>query len=90
MNQWLNGNLPKEESRPLILEALARKLQRPITPTAGFPAPSGESNSYPSTLEGILNLSRQEMDRSRRGIAGAGLFSIALSVPHWPDVVGQM
>nr|WP_171166448.1 transcriptional regulator [Streptomyces sp. I05A-00742] len=27
---------------------------------------------------------------SRRGVLGAGLFSVALTVPHWQDVVGRM
>ncbi|MGW6310447.1 tetratricopeptide repeat protein, partial [Streptomyces niveus] len=30
------------------------------------------------------------MDPSRRSIVGAALFSVALSVPNWPDVVGRM
>ncbi len=30
------------------------------------------------------------MDPSRRSILGAGLFSVALAVPNWPDVVGRM
>ncbi|NEA61480.1 transcriptional regulator [Streptomyces sp. SID12488] len=30
------------------------------------------------------------MDPSRRSVIGAGLFSVALTVPNWPDVVGRM
>ncbi|MBT2385466.1 transcriptional regulator [Streptomyces sp. ISL-11] len=30
------------------------------------------------------------MDPSRRSVIGAGLFSVALTVPDWPDVVGRM
>lgn len=30
------------------------------------------------------------MDPSRRSVIGAGLFSVALAVPNWPDVVGRM
>lgn len=30
------------------------------------------------------------MDPSRRGVLGAGLFSVALTIPEWPDVVGRM
>lgn len=38
VHQWLDGHLPKEDVRPLILEALARHLRRPVTFTeAGFP-----------------------------------------------------
>lgn len=30
------------------------------------------------------------MDPSRRSILSAGLFSVALTIPEWPDVVGRM
>ncbi|MGW2038602.1 tetratricopeptide repeat protein [Streptomyces virginiae] len=92
VHQWLNGHMPKEAVRPLILEALARKLGRPITHSeAGFPhPPAEESSALPSTVEGLLDLGRQDMDPSRRSVLGVALFSVALTVPNWPDVVGRM
>ncbi|MFJ1593277.1 tetratricopeptide repeat protein [Kitasatospora albolonga] len=91
VHQWLSGQLPKESVRPLILEAFARRLLRPITHTeAGFPAPPAESNSRPTTVEGLIDLGRQDMDPSRRSVLGVGLFSVALTVPGWQDVVGRM
>ncbi|MFD3676051.1 tol-pal system YbgF family protein [Streptomyces sp. NPDC058613] len=92
VHQWLNGHMPKETVRPLILEALARKLGRPITySAAGFPPPPAEeSSALPSTVEGLLDLGRADMDPSRRSVLGVGLFSVALTVPDWPDVVGRM
>ncbi|MFD3532680.1 tetratricopeptide repeat protein [Streptomyces sp. NPDC058664] len=92
VHQWLNGHMPKEAVRPLILEALARKLGRPITHSeAGFPTPPAEeSSALPSTVEGLLDLGRADMDPSRRSVLGVGLFSVALTVPNWPDVVGRM
>ncbi len=30
------------------------------------------------------------MDPSRRSVLGAGLFSVALAIPDWPDVIGRM
>ncbi|MCC3771364.1 tetratricopeptide repeat protein [Streptomyces sp. UNOC14_S4] len=91
VHQWLKGHLPKEGFRPLVLEALARRLRRPVTyAETGFPAPSGEPDSRPGTVEGIVDLGRQDMDPSRRGVLGAGLFSVALTVPDWQDVVGRM
>ncbi|MFF9649775.1 tetratricopeptide repeat protein [Streptomyces sp. NPDC014622] len=92
VHQWLNGHMPKESVRPLILEALARRLGRPITHSeAGFPPPPvEESSAFPSTVEGLLDLGRQDMDPSRRSVLGLGLFSVALTVPNWPDVVGRM
>ncbi|RDG36335.1 tetratricopeptide repeat protein [Streptomyces corynorhini] len=90
VHQWLNGGLPRPAVRPLILEALARRLGRPVTPAeAGFPAPTGEQNEL-STVDGIMDLGRQDMNSSRRGVLGAGLFSVALTIPGWPDLVGRM
>ncbi|MEU7568484.1 tetratricopeptide repeat protein [Streptomyces fradiae] len=92
VHQWLKGHMPKEDVRPLILEALARKLRRPVTHSeAGFrTTPTDQGPAHPSTVEGLLDLGRQDMDPSRRSILGVGLFSVALSIPNWPDVVGRM
>lgn len=92
VHQWLNGGMPKDTVRPLILEAFARKLKRPVTHTeAGFPTPPQQApNTEPRTVEGLLDLGRQDMDPSRRSVVTAGLFSVALTVPGWPDVVGRM
>ena len=91
VHQWLQGHMPREVVRPLILEALARRLLRPITHTeAGFPAPPKESNAHPSTVEGLIDLGEQDMTPSRRSVVGATLFSVALTVPNWPDVLGRM
>lgn len=91
VSQWLKGQLPKEGTRPVILEALTRRLARPITHAeAGFPKPAMGANSHPSTVDGLLDLGRQDMDPSRRSVMGAALFSVALAVPNWPDVVGRM
>jgi hypothetical protein len=83
--------MPKEAVRPLILEALGRKLQRPVTHAeAGLPAPVTEERT--DVVEGLLDLGRQDMDPSRRNVIGAGvkLFSVALAIPGWQDVVGRM
>ncbi|MEV3892036.1 tetratricopeptide repeat protein [Streptomyces anulatus] len=91
VHQWLKGHLPKDAVRPLILEALSRRLLRPVTQTeAGFPAPPDQPNDRPATVEGLVDLGRQDMDPSRRSVLGAGLFSAALTVPGWQDVVGRM
>ncbi|MBL1095314.1 tetratricopeptide repeat protein [Streptomyces coffeae] len=90
-HQWLRGHMPREATRPLILEAFARKLGRPVTQAeAGFPVTADESNARPSTVEALVDLGRVDMDPSRRSVLGASLFSVALTVPHWPDVVGRM
>ena len=90
VHQWLDGHLPKEEARPLILEALARHLRRPITHAeAGFPSPTDDAADV-STVEGLLDLGKSDMDPSRRSVVGASLFSVALTIPGWQDVIGRM
>ncbi|WP_208874797.1 tetratricopeptide repeat protein [Streptomyces armeniacus] len=90
VHQWLGGHVPREDVRPLILEAFARRLGHPVTHAeAGFPPPGGATGRRPAT-EGITDLGRQDMDPSRRGVLGASLFSVALTVPNWPDVAGRM
>ncbi|WP_435808497.1 hypothetical protein [Streptomyces microflavus] len=86
--------MPREDARPLILEAFARKLGRPVAPSeAGFPAPVPvglAEEAALSTVDGIIDLGRLDMDPSRRSLLGVALFSVALAVPDWPDVVGRM
>lgn len=90
-HQWCRGHLPKEQVRPLIVEALARKLGRPVTHAeAGFPPPASSSAAPPSAVEGLIDLGRGDMGPSRRSVLGIGLFPVALTVPNWPDVVGRM
>ncbi|MGW7578262.1 tetratricopeptide repeat protein [Streptomyces sp. NPDC054765] len=91
VHQWLRGHIPKPAVRPLIVEALSRQLLRPITHAeAGFPSPAVKADAAPGAVEGLIDLGRQDMDPSRRSVIGAGLFSVALAVPNWPDVAGRM
>jgi hypothetical protein len=41
-------------------------------------------------VENLIDPGRLGMDPSRRGVLGAGLFSVALTIPEWPDVVGRL
>ncbi|MGW1148436.1 tetratricopeptide repeat protein [Streptomyces sp. NPDC002454] len=89
-HQWLNGCLPKAVARPLVLEAFARKLRRPVTPSmAGFPEGEPPETGAPSPIDGIVDLGLQDLSPSRRAVVGATLFSVALSVPDWPEVAGR-
>lgn len=91
VHQWLRGHMPKESVRPLIVEALCRRLHRPVTHgEAGFPSLPDQDSAPTSTVDGITDLGRQDMDPSRRSVLGVGLFSVAVTIPDWPDVVGRM
>ncbi|MFH8346827.1 tetratricopeptide repeat protein [Streptomyces sp. NPDC018045] len=89
VHQWLNGGKPRKNVQPLVREAFARRLMRPVTMTElGFeesPAPSRTMD----TVEGLVDLGRRDMDPTRRGVLGASLFSVALTIPAWHDVVGR-
>ncbi|MER7047879.1 tetratricopeptide repeat protein [Streptomyces jumonjinensis] len=88
VHYWRKGVTPKEKVRPLILEALSRKLGRLVTHSeAGFPASIRTPNSC-STVEELIDLGRQDVER--RNLLGASLFSVALTIPNWPDIVGRM
>ncbi|WP_322942091.1 transcriptional regulator [Actinacidiphila yeochonensis] len=38
----------------------------------------------------MIELGRQDMDPSRRGVLGAALFSAAMTIPAWQEVVGRL
>ncbi|WP_405890797.1 hypothetical protein OG427_28050 [Streptomyces sp. NBC_00133] len=78
---WLKGALPKEPVRPVIAEALSRRISRPVTcAEAGFPGENADK------VADLADLARGDMDPSRRGVLSAGLYSAALMVPQFSDV----
>ncbi|MCA1271804.1 tetratricopeptide repeat protein [Streptomyces rubiginosohelvolus] len=90
VSHWLSGTLPRPSVRACILEALSRRLGRPVTHAeAALPAAPGHAQHPGDTVEALIDLVRQDMDPSRRSVLGAGLFSVALTVPGWPDVIGR-
>jgi hypothetical protein len=89
-SHWLRGTMPRKEAQAAIVEALSRKLFRPVTyAEAGFPTPQADGSSL-GTVEGLVDLGRLDMDPSRRSVLGAALFSVALTIPDWQDVVGRV
>ncbi|MCX2971134.1 MULTISPECIES: tetratricopeptide repeat protein [Streptomyces] len=89
VSHWIDGTRPREAVRPLVREALSRRLRRPVTlAEIGFreEVPGGAVD----TVESLVDLGRIDMDPSRRGVLGAGLFSVALTIPDWRDVVGRL
>ncbi len=90
VSHWLGGTVPRGAVRVCILEAFSRRLGRPVTHAeAGLPVPRGHSPTAADTVEGLIDLGRHDMDPSRRSVLGAGLFSVALTIPGWPDVIGR-
>ncbi|WP_457027876.1 tetratricopeptide repeat protein [Kitasatospora sp. P5_F3] len=90
VSQWLTGTEPEAPAQAAILEVLARRLGRLVTHSeAGFPPPRDQPATPTGTVEGLMELGRQDMDPSRRSVLGASLFAVALTVPGWQDVLAR-
>lgn len=92
VHHWLRGTTPRGERVPgYIVEAFSRRLNRPVTcAEAGFEPMHGQCSQQPDTVDELIELGRDDMDPSRRGVLGATLFSVALTVPDWPNVVDRL
>ncbi|MEU0696193.1 hypothetical protein ABZ349_19685 [Streptomyces niveus] len=57
VSHWLGGTVPRGAVRPCILEALTRRLSRPVTHAeAGLPAPRDNPSAAADTVEGVIDL----------------------------------
>uniref|UniRef100_UPI001C4E6CD4 hypothetical protein n=1 Tax=Cellulomonas iranensis TaxID=76862 RepID=UPI001C4E6CD4 len=85
---WLTGTVPRSRVHPAILEALSRRLGRPVTAkAAGLGEVPGTATTTADTLAGLIELGSADMDPTRRSVLGAaGLFSVALTIPGYQDV----
>ncbi|MEV8334746.1 hypothetical protein OG501_23635 [Streptomyces niveus] len=83
VSHWVAGTQPREQARPVIVEALERRLGRPVTyEEAGLrPPKGGRGSDSADTVESLLDLGKADMDPSRRGVLAVGLYSAALAVP---------
>lgn len=90
VSHWLAGSVPKPEARPAITEALSRLLERPVTcGEIGWPTEAGPAADR-DAVTGVIDLSRADMDPSRRGVLKTGMYAAALAVPRFEDVAGRM
>ncbi|NGO75260.1 hypothetical protein G6045_06140 [Streptomyces sp. YC504] len=85
---WIRGTQPREQVRALILAAFERKLRRPVTHAeAGLVAPQAADGG--DTVEELIDLTRADMDPTRRKVVAAGLFSAALVVPLFESLTAH-
>ncbi|MEU8779094.1 tetratricopeptide repeat protein [Streptomyces sp. NPDC048606] len=84
---WLAGTMPRPRVRPAILEALTRRLNRPVTPgEAGFGQTLDTPGGPVDTVASLIELGSADMDPSRRSVLGAaGLFSVGLAIPNYRE-----
>ncbi|MER7833405.1 tetratricopeptide repeat protein [Streptomyces sp. NPDC095602] len=83
--------MPRKPVRPLILEALSRRLGRPVTASdAGFAASAEPDSESGDTVAGLIELGSADMNPGRRTVLKGGLYSAALAVPGWPDAVERL
>ncbi|MER6570284.1 hypothetical protein ABT288_29860 [Streptomyces sp. NPDC001093] len=93
VSHWLAGSTPKSEARAAIAEALSRLVDRPVTCAELGWDTKGETGAEPAdgrdVVAGVIDLSRADMDPSRRGMLQTGLYAAALAVPRFEDVAGR-
>lgn len=92
VSHWLDGTMPRKAVRPTIVEALARRIGRPITlEEAGLGEPSVVTDSADAaehgtlTIEGLMETGRADMDPSRRTVLTTALYSATLAVPRFGE-----
>ncbi|MFI1096314.1 hypothetical protein [Streptomyces sp. NPDC020917] len=96
VNKWLGGTRPQAKWHPLIVEAFARRLGRPVTHAeAGLPPSVAETATLAAlalpgdTVEGLVSIGREDMDPSRRKFLTTTLYAAALPVPAYIDLAGR-
>jgi hypothetical protein len=88
---WLAGTLPRHRVRPVVCEALSRRLGRPVTLAAvGLGLGPAPDEDEPDSVTKLIDLGSADMDPTRRAALGAiGLYSAALAIPGWADISGR-
>lgn len=95
-HQWLDGHVPRAGTRSLVLEALSRRLGRPVTsadaglpPTAAEPSALAGAGPSEDTVAGLVTTGREDMDPSRRNFLATSLYAAALPVPLYAEAAGR-
>ncbi|MFG2193138.1 hypothetical protein [Streptomyces sp. NPDC048639] len=98
VKHWLDGTMPRKKARPAVVEALSRRIGRPVTqeqaefgPSPAVAELTAETPGEPmNTVEGLVDTGRADMDPSRRKVLTSALYSAALAVPSYDDVLGRL
>ena len=91
VSHWLGGTVPRRQVRPVVLEALSRRLGRPVTSQeAGFGGAGAAADPEADAVSGTMDLGRADMDPSRRSVLAAGMYSAALMAPDYGELSGRL
>ncbi|AEW95650.1 MULTISPECIES: hypothetical protein [Streptomycetaceae] len=90
VSHWLSGSVPRPEARPAVAEAISRLLGRPVTCAEIGWTDEPVAAEVRDVVAGVIDLSRADMDPSRRGVLRAGMYAAALVVPRFEDMAGRM
>ncbi|WP_327270061.1 hypothetical protein OG233_26260 [Streptomyces sp. NBC_01218] len=92
VSHWLAGTMPRKAVRPVVVEALARRIGRPVTleeaglgPSSAGDDPAAASQHGMLTVEGLMDTGRADMDPSRRTVLTTALYSATLAVPRFGE-----
>ncbi|ANW18870.1 hypothetical protein [Streptomyces clavuligerus] len=86
---WIRGSQPNKRARPLIVTAFERRLGRPVTyAEIGFTPPNSKEGDEPRDIvESLLQLGKDDVNPSRRSVLATSLYSVALPVPLFTEVM---
>ncbi|MEU0990406.1 hypothetical protein [Streptomyces sp. NPDC005953] len=92
--RWLTGTRPRPPAPTYILEALSRRLGRPLAAAdAGLTRTPGRIPAWSWTANPVDHLARlthSQLDPSRGEPLGVDVYSLgALSIPNWEDLRAQ-
>ncbi|HWU08402.1 MAG TPA: hypothetical protein VN520_18820 [Streptomyces sp.] len=90
VSHWLAGSVPKPEARPALIEALSRLLGRPVTCAEIGWQSEEEPVAKHDMVAGVIDLSRADMDPTRRGVLKTGMYAAVLAVPRYEDLTERL
>ncbi|UCM91724.1 hypothetical protein [Streptomyces marincola] len=83
----MSGTVPRAPVRPLVCEAFARRLHRPVTlAEAGFPSAPDNDDQRIDLAEQLVDIGRSDMDPSRRQVLRTGAYTTALGTPLFGEL----
>lgn len=92
VKHWLDGTQPRKVARAVVVEALSRRVGRPVTlEEAGLGSSIALSEKGVvspvglNTIEGLVDTGRADMDPSRRAVLSTALYSATLAVPGFAE-----